>query len=298
MPFWFFKRFRTPKANISLIGLDGAGKTTILNFLQYGRPESTSPTFGVDVEELDLFGLKLKVWDLGGQREFRKLWGEYVEKSNALIYVVDGADRDRIDEAAQEFHKAIRYLSKGVPLAIFINKIDLDNTISTSEVIEKFKLTELSGNPWQVFRTSGKYGFGLVNGFAWIYKKLTGKTVRFKINLDDVIVLEKGGNPIINLNADKDIPVEHISLVSEALKQFTKSVFKAPVYSINMRGRKLVLREGENLAVLAIVDDQEDDALVGDFLDKLLGNLEKVYDGMGSLERDKFLEMVEQALTA
>ena len=297
MPWWFFKRFKTPKATISLIGLDGAGKTTILNFLQYGKLVKTQPTLGVDVEELNLYGLKLKVWDLGGQKEFRKLWGEYVEKSDALVYVLDGSNKQRLDEAANEFKKAVRYLRQGAPIAVFINKIDLEDVVSVDEVIKKFELTKLSNHPWQVFKTSGKYGFGLVYAFSWIYKKITGKEISFKIDLDDIIIIDEGGNPVVNLGSESGIPVEQVSLVSEALKQFTSRVFKAPITSIYMRGRKVIMHEGKRLSALAIVSDQEDDQLVGDFLSKLLEKLESNYNDMGYIDREYFRKLVEEALT-
>jgi len=294
---WFFRRFKAPKAALSVVGLDNAGKTTIIQFLQYGRGVSTEPTLGVDVEELDLFGLKLRVWDLGGQREFRKLWGEYVEKADALIYVVDGADRKRLDESVKEFNKVVQYLREGVPIAFFVNKIDLEDTLTTEETIEAFNLYKIKKNPWQVFRTSGKYGFGLINAFSWIYKKITGRTIRLKIDLDDLIIVDKGGNPVINLNTSQEIPVVYVSLITEALTQFSKGVFKTPIYSINMRGRKLVLKEGERLSALAIVGDKEDETVIGDFLTNVLDKLDKIYTELEGINREKFLEIVDKALT-
>ena len=64
--------------------------------------------------------------DVGGQDKIRPLWRHYYTGTQGLIFVVDCADRDRIDEARQELHRIIndREMRDAIIL-IFANKQDL-----------------------------------------------------------------------------------------------------------------------------------------------------------------------------
>lgn len=73
-----------------------AGKTTILYRLQIGEVVSTVPTIGFNVETLTYKNIKFQVWDLGGQTSIRPYWRCYYASTQAIIYVVDSADRDRL----------------------------------------------------------------------------------------------------------------------------------------------------------------------------------------------------------
>merc|ERR1739838_387703 len=87
---------------ILILGLDGAGKTTILYRLQAGEVVATIPTIGFNVETVVYKNLKFQVWDLGGQTSIRPYWRCYYTNTDAIIYVVDSADRDRVGISKQE----------------------------------------------------------------------------------------------------------------------------------------------------------------------------------------------------
>lgn len=84
-----------------MLGLDGAGKTTILYSLKLGDVINTIPTIGFNVEELNFKTIKFMVWDVGGQEKLRNLWTHYFDKARALIYVIDSSDSERIDLASK-----------------------------------------------------------------------------------------------------------------------------------------------------------------------------------------------------
>lgn len=90
------------------IGLDGAGKTTILYRLQVGEVVTTIPTIGFNVEQVTYKNLKFQVWDLGGQTSIRPYWRCYYSNTDAIIYVVDSADRDRIGISKDELLYMLR----------------------------------------------------------------------------------------------------------------------------------------------------------------------------------------------
>merc|ERR1712097_45141 len=92
---------------ILMLGLDAAGKTTILYKLKLGEVVTTIPTIGFNVETVEYKNINFSVWDVGGQDKIRKLWRHYYENTQGLIFVVDSNDRDRIDDAREELMKML-----------------------------------------------------------------------------------------------------------------------------------------------------------------------------------------------
>ena len=84
-----------------MLGLDGAGKTTILYSLKLGETINTIPTIGFNVEELNYKTIKFMVWDVGGQEKLRNLWTHYYDKCRGLIFVVDSSDHERVELARE-----------------------------------------------------------------------------------------------------------------------------------------------------------------------------------------------------
>merc|ERR1712023_481944 len=92
---------------ILMVGLDAAGKTTILYKLKLGEVVNTIPTIGFNVETVDYKNISFNVWDVGGQDKIRLLWRHYYQNTQGLIFVIDSNDRERIDENREELHKML-----------------------------------------------------------------------------------------------------------------------------------------------------------------------------------------------
>merc|ERR1711860_8695 len=90
------------KARILMVGLDGAGKTTILYKIKLDDDVTTVPTIGFNVETVQLRNIKFTIWDVGGQDKIRQLWKHYFQNTQAVIFVVDSADRVRLEKEAKE----------------------------------------------------------------------------------------------------------------------------------------------------------------------------------------------------
>jgi small GTP-binding protein len=95
--------------NVFLVGLDAAGKTTILYKLKLGEIVTTIPTIGFNVETVEYKNICFTVWDVGGQDKIRPLWRHYFQNTQGLIFVVDSNDRERITEAQDELQKMVIY---------------------------------------------------------------------------------------------------------------------------------------------------------------------------------------------
>ena len=119
----FSSIFGSKEIRILILGLDGAGKTTILYKLHLGEIVTTVPTVGFNVETMHYEGLKFQVWDLGGQTGLRPYWRCYYQDTNAVVFVVDSADRERLEFSKQELEIMLQEDElSGVPVLILANK--------------------------------------------------------------------------------------------------------------------------------------------------------------------------------
>ena len=109
------------------------------------------------------------MWDLGGQSEFRPYWKCYYEKTNAIVFVIDSTDKERLDIAKQELFLLIKEEElQGVPIAILANKQDIEGALSDIEISEMMGLSDIKNRPWAIFKTIAKTGIGLDNAFKWL----------------------------------------------------------------------------------------------------------------------------------
>uniref|UniRef100_A0AC35UGB5 ADP-ribosylation factor n=1 Tax=Rhabditophanes sp. KR3021 TaxID=114890 RepID=A0AC35UGB5_9BILA len=169
----FNRIFSKKNVRILMVGLDAAGKTTILYKLKLGEIVTTIPTIGFNVETVDYNNISFTVWDVGGQDKIRPLWRHYYQDTQALIFVIDSNDRDRIEESRDELQ---RMLSEGdlrdSILLIFANKQDLPNAMSASEITDKLGLNKLNLRQWYIQATCATNGEGLYEGLDWLAGKL------------------------------------------------------------------------------------------------------------------------------
>lgn len=182
-------------------GLDGAGKTTILYRLQVGEVVTTIPTIGFNVEQVTYKNLKFQVWDLGGQTSIRPYWRCYYSNTDAIIYVVDSADRDRIGISKDELlymlrvskpnnrghstpipihiHWFCRFLQEdelaGAILVVLANKQDMQGCMSLAEVHRELGLDALKDRTFQIFKTSATKGEGLDEAMDWLSNALQAR---------------------------------------------------------------------------------------------------------------------------
>ncbi|XP_023252152.1 ADP-ribosylation factor 4-like [Seriola lalandi dorsalis] len=103
----FGRLFGKKQMRILMVGLDAAGKTTILYKLKLGEIVTTIPTIGFNVETVEYKNISFTVWDVGGQDKIRPLWRHYFQNTQGLIFVVDSNDRERVAESAEELSKMV-----------------------------------------------------------------------------------------------------------------------------------------------------------------------------------------------
>lgn len=165
--------FGKKEMRILMVGLDAAGKTTILYKLKLGEIVTTIPTIGFNVETVEYKNISFTVWDVGGQDKIRPLWRHYFQNTQGLIFVVDSNDRERVTEAKEELNRMLDEDElRDAVLLVFANKQDLPNAMSPSEITEKLGLHSLRQRKWFIQATCATNGEGLYEGLDWLSNSL------------------------------------------------------------------------------------------------------------------------------
>ncbi|XP_051865309.1 ADP-ribosylation factor 3a isoform X2 [Pristis pectinata] len=168
--------FGKKEMRILMVGLDAAGKTTILYKFKLGEIVTTIPTIGFNVETVEYRNISFTVWDVGGQDKIRPLWRHYFQNTQGLIFVVDSNDRERVTEAREELMQMLAEdeLREAV-LLVLANKQDLPNAMNTAQITDKLGLHTLRCRQWYIQATCATSGEGLCNGLDWLANQLKKK---------------------------------------------------------------------------------------------------------------------------
>eukprot|EP00808_Paulinella_micropora_P011957 g42028.t1 len=185
-----------PKFSRTRIGFCGKGMSCFNDWVGRGRDKlklgevvTTIPTIGFNVETVQYKKVNLTVWDVGGQNKIRPLWRHYFQNTQAVIFVVDSNDRERIDDsndyegsACEELHRILQDEElKDAAILVYANKQDLPNAMKVSELSERLRLNKIRNRQWFIQGSSAPTGDGLYEGLDW----LSGLTIRDQVSHSD-----------------------------------------------------------------------------------------------------------------
>ena len=171
----FFSRSRN-NFKIIILGIQNAGKTTILYRLAIGQLIKTTPTIGSNVEEISYNNIKLQAWDLGGQESTRSLWNVYYVNTDAIIYVIDTHD-ENYDDSKSQFYKLLENETlKNAVILIYANKQDLPGAKNVADIIQIYGLDTIKDHIWHIQPCSAQTGEGLITGMKWLSDQLVFKS--------------------------------------------------------------------------------------------------------------------------
>ncbi|KAG9343781.1 hypothetical protein AGOR_G00223730 [Albula goreensis] len=165
--------------HVVVIGLDSAGKTSLLYRLKLREFVNTIPTKGFNMEKIKVAvgssrATTFQVWDVGGQEKLRPLWKSYTRRTDGMVFVVDSAESERMEEAKVELHRITRTSeNQGIPVLVLANKQDLTSAMSATEVEKALALHELSASTLHHTQgCSAVDGQGLQPGLEKLYEMI------------------------------------------------------------------------------------------------------------------------------
>ncbi|MHA1354134.1 MAG: ADP-ribosylation factor-like protein [Candidatus Heimdallarchaeota archaeon] len=180
----FGKKKFEQKANIVVLGASGAGKTTLVRFLETGQPVLKDPrtTLGIDIRQnpINISGWLLSAIDVGGQELYREsLWSLGVSQADAVIYVIDGTVKptnhsDSYEVSKFSFDYMLTIVDEKKPLLILINKQDMKEELplSAQEAIKMYDISGLLGRSFNILPSSAKFGDGVETAILWLIDKI------------------------------------------------------------------------------------------------------------------------------
>jgi len=169
---WLRSLFFKQEMELSLIGLQNAGKTSLVNVIATGGfTEDMIPTVGFNMRKVTKGNVTIKLWDLGGQPRFRSMWERYCRGVSAIVYVVDAADRENIPISKNELHDLVNKPSlAGTPLLVLGNKIDKPEALSKKALIEQMGLQGLTDREVACYTISCKNSTNIDIVIDWLVK--------------------------------------------------------------------------------------------------------------------------------
>ncbi|ORY84926.1 ADP-ribosylation factor family-domain-containing protein [Protomyces lactucae-debilis] len=163
------QKLRDNALRILILGLDNAGKTTLLTSLLGEDISQISPTLGFSIRTVQFGGFKLDIWDVGGQKTLRSYWRNYFESTDGLIWVVDATDHDRMQDSREELHALLteeRLL--GADLLVLANKTDILGCMTSAQIEQALLLGAIRGHRWRIFEVSAYTGKNVKEGFEYL----------------------------------------------------------------------------------------------------------------------------------
>ncbi|GJJ07758.1 ADP-ribosylation factor-like protein 2 [Clathrus columnatus] len=161
---------------ILFLGLDNAGKTTIVKKINGEDILTVSPTLGFNIKTFIHGKYTLNIWDVGGQRTLRPYWKNYFEQTDAIVWVVDSGDRLRMQDCREELHALLlEERLSGASLLVFANKQDINGSMAEEEIRDALDLPSIKTHQWKILPCSAMTGSNLIEGLDWVVRDIAGR---------------------------------------------------------------------------------------------------------------------------
>ncbi|KAF9962560.1 ADP-ribosylation factor-like protein 8B [Modicella reniformis] len=174
---WLRSLFFKTEMELTLVGLQNSGKTTLVNVIALGQfSEDMIPTVGFNMRKVTKGSVTMKLWDIGGQPRFRSMWERYCRGVNAIVFVVDAADHEKMDAARTELRNLLdKPQLTDIPVLVLGNKNDLPGALTVEELIDAMNLKQIASREVSCYSISAKNQVNIDITLQWLIKKGKGK---------------------------------------------------------------------------------------------------------------------------
>ncbi|KAI8590561.1 ADP-ribosylation factor-like protein 8A [Geranomyces variabilis] len=172
---WLRSLFWKQEMELTLVGLQNSGKTTLVNVVANGSfTEDMIPTVGFNMRKVTKGAVVMKLWDLGGQARFRSMWERYCRGVNAIVFVLDAADHEKLPAAKAELHQLLEKPQlASIPVLVLGNKNDLPGALTSDQIIEKLDLRTIGSREVACYSISAKNSTNIDITLNWLIKHAT-----------------------------------------------------------------------------------------------------------------------------
>ena len=247
--------------NIIILGLEKAGKTTLIQKISGKEFVETMTTIGMNVEIINYGGYKFQAIDIGGQLIFReKLWPHYTTLAKGVIFVFDIFNKEKINEAKKWFDYITSWISENAILIFLANKIDLketnENYLTFNEIIEKFELEKISKYPkrsFRIFEISAKTGENVNNSIEWLFDKLTRRELE-ETEISFIRILDKNNLVIYNSASDS----RRYNILNKFIERNIKQMYELEIKNqfLEVDNYKIILHIEEEFNIVICTESE------------------------------------------
>ncbi|KXN66748.1 small GTP-binding protein domain-containing protein [Conidiobolus coronatus NRRL 28638] len=169
---WLRSLFFKEEMELTLVGLQNSGKTTLVNVIASGQfTEDMIPTVGFNMRKVTKGNVTMKLWDIGGQPRFRSMWARYCRGVNAIVFVIDAADHDKLEASRSELQNLLEKPQlANIPVLVLGNKNDLPKALSVEQLIEKMQLKAIHNREVSCYSISAKNQVNIDMTLQWLIK--------------------------------------------------------------------------------------------------------------------------------
>ncbi|KAF7726197.1 ADP-ribosylation factor-like protein 8B [Apophysomyces ossiformis] len=174
---WLRSLFFKTEMELTLVGLQNSGKTTLVNVIASGQfIEDSIPTVGFNMRKVTKGNVTMKLWDIGGQPRFRSMWERYCRGVNAIVFVVDAADHDKLEAAQTELKNLLdKPQLANIPVLVLGNKNDLSDALTAEQLIDVLQLKSITNREVSCYSISAKNQVNIDVTLQWLIKKGKGQ---------------------------------------------------------------------------------------------------------------------------
>ncbi|KAI9030080.1 ADP-ribosylation factor-like protein 8B [Phycomyces nitens] len=174
---WLRSLFFKTEMELTLVGLQNSGKTTLVNVIASGQfIEDSIPTVGFNMRKVTKGNVTMKLWDIGGQPRFRSMWERYCRGVNSIVFVVDAADHDKLEIAHNELKSLLEKPQlANIPVLVLGNKNDLPDALTAEQLVDVLQLKLITNREVSCYSISAKNQVNIDTTLQWLIKKGNGQ---------------------------------------------------------------------------------------------------------------------------